>query len=72
MLRHLIIYLIRKKLRLRKHQRFRFANQKSPTDCYYFTSDTLMKESVNGYRHASRASLTWLLSDECCVIADVK
>ena len=71
-MRRLIIFLIRKRLRLRKYQRFRFKNQKSPTDCYFFTSKHLMKETVGGYIHSSGTGLNYLLSDDCCVIADRK
>lgn len=71
-MRWLIIFLIRKRLRLRKYQRFRFENQKSPTDCYYFTGSGLMKESARGYRRGSRVSLNWLLDPECRITRDVK
>ena len=71
-MRWLIIFLIRKRLRLRKYQRFRFENQKSPTDCYFFTGRHLMKQSANGYMHGSRVSLNWLLDPECRIIRDVK
>ena len=72
MRRRLIIFLIRKRLRLRKYQRFRFENQKSPTDCYFFTGDALMKESARGYRRGSQVSLNWLLDPECHIIRDIK
>lgn len=71
-MQRLIIFLIRKRLRLRKYQRFRFENQKSPTDCYYFTSRNLMKETARGYLHGSGVSLNWLLSDDCHITRDVK
>lgn len=70
-MRRLIIFLIRKRLRLRKYQRFRFKNQKSPTDCYFFTSRHLMKQSAGGYMYGSHVSLNWLLSDDCAIIRDV-
>lgn len=71
-MRRLIIFLIRKRLRLRKYQRFRFDNQKSPTDCYYFTRNHLMKETARGYIRGSSVSLNWLLSDDCYITADKK
>lgn len=71
-MQRLIIFLIRKRLRLRKYQRFRFENQKSPTDCYFFTSDALMKESARGYRRGARVSLNWLLDPKCHITRDVK
>lgn len=71
-MQRLIIFLIRKRLRLRKYQRFRFENQKSPTDCYYFTSRHLMKVTAGGYMRGSRVSLNWLLDDDCHITRDVK
>ena len=71
-MRWLIVFLIRKRLRLRKYQRFRFENQKSPTDCYFFTSRCLMKETAGGYWHYSRIGLNWLISDDCKITRDVK
>lgn len=71
-MRRLIVFLIRKKLRLRKYQRFRFENQKSPTDCYFFTGKHLMKQTAGGYWHGSRVSLNWLLSDDCKITRDLK
>ena len=71
-MQRLIIFLIRKRFRLRKYQRFRFENQKSPTDCYYFTSRNLMKETSRGYLRGSSVSLNWLLNPECHIIRDVK
>lgn len=72
MRRRLIIFLIRKRLRLRKYQRFRFENQKSPTDCYFFTGDNLMKVSAGGYMRGASVSLNWLLDPECNITRDVK
>lgn len=62
----LIIYLIRKKLGLKKHEHFRFANQKSK-DVYYFTSTNLMKIWAFG-TDKSGVSLSWLLDPECEII----
>ena len=68
MIKRFIIFLIRRRLRLKKYQRFRFANQKTE-NVYYFTSDMLIKIPEDK-RTVSRAekslvSLNWLLSDEC-------
>lgn len=67
MIIRLIIFLIRKKLRLKSHEKFRFINQKSKTDYYYFDSTALIK--VEKY-HAqpSNVSLNWLLNDYCSVV----
>ena len=70
MLRRLIIFLIRKKLGLKKNQMFRFANQKSDSDLYCFTDKEVMKYERCGEhykKHPSSVSLNWLLSDYCMI-----
>lgn len=68
-MKRLIIFLIRKKMGLKKFQRFTFNNQKSTHDEYYFTEDQLMKYepgNKNGDHYIpSNCSLNWLLNDEC-------
>ena len=68
MIRRLVIFLVRRKLKLKKYETFRFVNQKSPTDYYYFTKDTLMKyeSKENDFRYAG-VSLNWLLHDKCAI-----
>ena len=68
MIKKIIIFLIRCRLRLKKGQRFRFKNQKTD-NVYYFTEYRLIKIPEDK-RPVSRAekslvSLNWLLSDEC-------
>lgn len=64
MIKKLIIFLIRRKLGLRKYKGFQFTNQKN--NCiYYFTGDALMRENPNGYVRECHASLNFLLSDDC-------
>lgn len=68
MIERLIVFLIRRRLRLKKYQRFRFKNQKTD-NVYYFTADKLIKIPEDK-RTVSRAekslvSLNWLVSDEC-------
>lgn len=60
-----ILFLIRKRLGLKFKEPFRFNNQKSKTD-YYFFDDEGLKKVVN-YNHVSLSdvSLNWLLNDEC-------
>ena len=64
----LIIFLIRKRLGLKKFEAFRFSNQLSPDAAYRFTDDSLEKFYPN-YMHLapleSGVSLKWLLSNEC-------
>lgn len=67
MITRLIIFLIRIKLGLKIGEKFRFTNQKSKTDYYYFDSTALMK-SEKGNVQPSNVSLNWLLSDECSLI----
>lgn len=75
MLRRLIIFLIRKKLGVKKWEKFRFSNQKS-IDIYFFAPDgRLMKyiDSEDWWKTycsltGSTVSLNWLLSDECKII----
>ena len=67
MLNRLILYLIRKKLGVKKYQHFRFANQKSEA-VYEFTDEFLLKNDHRGwYVSLSGVSLNWLLDDECKV-----
>lgn len=69
-MKRLIIFLIRKRLGLKKNQMFRFSNQKSATDAYCFTDDCVMKYTNHGdhyEKHPSSVSLNWLLSDFCMI-----
>lgn len=62
-MKKLIIFLIRRRLGLKKRQAFQFVNQKSNA-VYYFTEDALMK-NWRGYTVKSGVSINWLLDDEC-------
>lgn len=69
----LILFLIRKRLGLKKGQAFQFANQKSEVDWYYFTSTRLMKCCYCSHYpepmvRSSNVSLNWLLDDRCKII----
>jgi hypothetical protein len=72
-MRNLIIFLIRKRLGLKKFEQFQFVGQKSDA-VYYFTESSIMKKNVNGTYQASNVSLNWLLHDDCeithCLTAD--
>lgn len=68
MIERLIVFLIRRRHRLKKYQPFQFKNQKTE-NVYYFTEYRLIK-IPDDKRTVSRAekslvSLNWLLSDEC-------
>lgn len=61
-----VIFLVRKRLGLKKHEPFRFEGQKSD-NIYYFTSTNIMKIE-RGTVIPSGVSLNWLLDKECKVI----
>lgn len=68
MLKRLIIFLIRKKLGVKKWQGFQFTNQKSEVDQYYFTSTDLLKYvGEEKYIRQAKVNLNWLLDDNCKV-----
>lgn len=62
-MKRFIIFLICKKLGLKKNELFRFSNQREQS-VYYFTDTALMKIKY-GYADKSGVSLNWLLDDEC-------
>jgi hypothetical protein len=67
-MKRFIIFLIRRRLHLRKNQKFRFCNQKTD-NIYYFTSSRLVKVTETPGRisrhEKSLVSLNWLLDDGC-------
>lgn len=63
----IIIYLIRKKLKLNKNQLFKFKNQKD-TGKYYFSEDALIKICGNENTKMAHVGLNYLISDECKVL----
>lgn len=65
MTKKLIIFLIRKRLKLKEREPFQFVNQKSNA-VYYFTEDAVMK-AWRGVIEKSSVSLNWLLDDECVI-----
>lgn len=66
MYRKLIIFLLRRKFGLKKYQMFRFKNQKSKVNTYYFTSVELLREDpIANYIRPSNVRLNYLLSDKC-------
>lgn len=72
-MKKLILFLVRKHLGVRKYELFRFPNQISKTAVYYFDDDGLMKTwwsrgaNMLSCSVKSRASLNWLLDDECYI-----
>ena len=67
----LIIFLVRKKLGLKKGEHFRFVNQLNPYNTYYFTDNAVMKH-FGRWKGSddvkSSVSLNWLLDDECEIV----
>ena len=64
-MKRVVIYLIRKRLGVKKYESFRFVGQKSNA-VYYFTEKGVMK-NWRGEIEPSNVSLNWLLDDECKV-----
>lgn len=64
-MRKVVIFLIRKKLGLKKYEKFRFIGQKTDA-VYYFTDDNIMKLWRN-QTMLSGVSVNWLLDNECKV-----
>lgn len=60
-----IIFLIRKKLGLKKFEHFKFIGQKSDA-VYWFTDRNVMKR-WQGQTSLSGVSVNWLIDDECKV-----
>lgn len=68
-----IIFLIRRKLGLKKGERFQFANQKSEHDRYYFTSTNLIKECFDPRKSSywerwANVKLNYIVSDKCEIV----
>ena len=64
-MKRLIIFLIRLRLGLKKYEKFRFSNQASPDNYYYFTDDAVMKHAKHSNDYKSSVSLNWLIDDDC-------
>lgn len=67
MRQQLIMFLIRTQLKLKKYERFRFYNQKSKIDIYYFTDRAVMKICDDGIHRESSVSLNWLIGNRCII-----
>jgi hypothetical protein len=69
MYNRLIIFLLRKKFGLKKYEGFRFTNQKSKVNAYYFTDTELLKEDIEeGVIRPSNVKLAWLLDERCHIV----
>ena len=68
-MKRLILFLIRRRLGLRKWELFMFTNQKT-NDLYFFSEEGLFKHYCSGDRWGwctvkSSVSLNWLLNEKC-------
>lgn len=64
----LIIFLIRRKLGVKKYEAFQFSNQRSEVDWYYFDTHGLWKVcEPDGNIISSHVSLNWLMNDNCAI-----
>ena len=62
----IILFFIRKKLHLKKYQKFYFVNQSCNTDRYYFDEFGIVKLTRNGTKEcSSHLSLNFILSNAC-------
>lgn len=66
MTKKIVIFLIRKKLKVKTGEQFKFENQKSNA-VYWFTKHSILKK-FNGSVELSGVSLNWLLSRQCKVV----
>lgn len=68
MIDKLILFLIRKKFRLKKNEKFRFANQKKE-GVYYFTDKSLVKTLHNGrVILSSDVPFNWIVNKDCKIV----
>ena len=68
LMKKVILFLVRKRLGLRKYEWFRFINQKS-TAMYRFDNDGIAKY-WGGVEERSNVSLNWLLDEDCKIIRE--
>ena len=67
----IILFFVRLKLRLKKGECFRFANQKNKNNYYYINSDGIFKVTPLKYNDLVRpanVSLKWLLDPNCEIV----
>lgn len=62
-MKHLILFLIRRRMGLTKFEPFQFENQKS--NAVYYFGDDAIKKAWQGSITKSTVSLNWLLDPDC-------
>lgn len=68
-MKKLILFLVRRRLGLKKREAFRFSNQKSGYNFYFFDDDGIIKcDPVFNLTKYSNVSLNHLLSSECKIV----
>lgn len=63
MIKKIVLFLVRRRLKLKKYEPFQFVNQKNSA-VYYFTEEGIIK-AWHGFVEKSGVSLNWMLDDEC-------
>lgn len=63
LIKRIVIFLVRTRLKLKKYEKFKFKNQK--TDAVYWFVDTKLLKYNMGMTMRSGVSLNWLLNDKC-------
>lgn len=68
-MKRIIIFLIRRRLGLKKYEFFQFDNQKSNATYYFSENSVIKQERMNNVTHVrpSSVSLNWLLDDSCTI-----
>ena len=69
----IILFLIRRRFKLKKGELFQFTNQREKNDWYYFSSTNIVKmmyrdDYPDPLVKLSDVSLNWLLDDRCQII----
>jgi hypothetical protein len=67
-MRKLILFLMRKKLRVEKYEYFKFSNQKSKTIYFFDDWGFWRRDLTSGKVRECKACLNFLLSDECEIV----
>ena len=63
LIKRIVIFLVRSRLKLKKYEKFKFKNQKTEA-VYWFTDTKVLKNDLD-ITTRSGVSLNWLLNDHC-------
>lgn len=67
--KRIVIFLIRKRLGLKKYETFQFDNQHDKLDYYWFNEIELRKYiAKEGIAIDAHVSLNWILHDDCKIV----